>query len=83
VARKITHSEWGRIVAHAWLDPKFAHELSTDPAKAAKGFLGLDANTELHVFEVPPKPADLSQPQLEEIRSGKAMGLVAVAPYSC
>jgi hypothetical protein len=82
MAREITHGEWGRIVAHAWLDPKFAHELSTDPAKAARGFLGLDPSAEVRVFEVPPKPADLSHGQIEDIRSGKAVGLM-MAPYSC
>jgi hypothetical protein len=82
MARQITASEWGRIIAHAWIDPTFGHALSTDPAKAAKSFLGLDPDTEVHVFEVPAKPADLSQPQLEDIRNGKTAGPY-VAPYSC
>jgi hypothetical protein len=82
MARQITASEWGRIIAHAWIDPTFADELSTDPAKAAKSFLGLDVNAQVRVFEVPAKPADLSQPQLEDIRSGNTPGPF-VAAYSC
>jgi len=82
MARQITASEWGRLIAHAWIDPTFAHELSTDPAKAARSFLELDPNTEVHVFEVPARPADLSHPQLEDIRSGKTAGAF-LAPYSC
>jgi hypothetical protein len=82
MARKVTHSEWGRIIANAWIDPTFAHELSLDPGKAVKGFLGLDAKTEVSIFEVPAKPADLSQPQLEDIRSGKT-ATAFLPPYSC
>jgi hypothetical protein len=82
MARRVTQSEWGRITAHAWLDAAFAKQLSTDPAAAVKGFLGLDPSSEVEVFEVPPKPADLSKPQLEDIRSGKAAGIL-VPPYCC
>jgi hypothetical protein len=82
MARQITAGEWGRIIAHAWLDPNFANALSTDPAKAAKSFLQLDPSTEVNVFQVPAKPADLSQPQLEDIRNGKTASPYA-APYSC
>ncbi len=72
MAREITPKEWGRIIANAWIDPAFSAELSTNPAKAVRSFLGLDAGTEVHVVEVPARPADLTQPQLEDIRSGKA-----------
>jgi hypothetical protein len=82
MTRKITQSEWGRIIANAWIDPNFAHQLATDPGKAARSFLGLDPNTEVGVFEVPPKPADLSAGQLQDIRSGK-MATAFLAPYSC
>jgi hypothetical protein len=82
MARQITHSEWGRIIAHAWMEPTFAHELSTDPARAARTFLGLDPKTEVNVFQIPPKPGDLSQSQIEDIRSGKTVSAF-MAPYSC
>jgi hypothetical protein len=82
MARQITPGEWGRIIAHAWMDPAFARELSADPAKAAKSFLGLAPNAEVSVFDIPPKPADLSHPQLEDIRSGKT-ATAFLAPYSC
>ncbi len=82
MAREVTQSEWGRIIAHAWIDTTFAHELSTDPAKAARSFLKLDPNAEVHVFDIPAKPADLSHGQIEDIRSGKAVGLM-VKPYCC
>jgi hypothetical protein len=71
MARPITMSEWGRIIANAWIDSAFAQELSTDPAEAARSFLKLDAETEILVFEIPPKPADLSNQQIEEIRNGR------------
>jgi hypothetical protein len=83
MARDVTTAEWGRIIANAWLDPAFAHALTTDPAKAAKSFLGLTAHEELNLFEVPAKPADLSKPQLEEIRDGKAKGVIAIPAFSC
>ena len=83
MSRQVTHSEWGRIVAHAWLDPAFAQKLSTDPAAAVKGFLGVDPSSEVHVLDVPPKPADLTQPQLEDIRDGKARGTIAIPLFSC
>jgi hypothetical protein len=83
MAREITNGEWGRIIAHAWTDPGFAHALTTDPAKAAKSFLGLDASMEVHVYELPPKPADLTAQQLEDIRSGKSFALLPARPFSC
>ena len=82
MARELTTAEWGRIVANAWLDPVFAQELTIDPAKAAKKFLGLPAHEDVRLLDIPPKPADLTQPQLEDIRSGKSAG-VLIAPFSC
>jgi hypothetical protein len=82
MARKVTQGEWGRIIANAWLDPAFAQKLSTDPAAAVKDFLGLDAKSDLQVFEVPPKPADLTHAQLQDVKAGKAPGHM-VAPYGC
>lgn len=81
MAHRITPGEWGRILANAWIDPAFADKLSTDPASAAKSFLGLDPATEVR-FELPAKPADLSMSQLDDIRSGKTVS--AYLPmYSC
>ena len=82
MARQITTGEWGRIVANAWIDPTFAKQLSADPANAAKSFLGLAPNTDVSVFEIPPKPADLSHAQLEDIRSGKTVSAFLPA-FSC
>jgi len=82
MARHVTPSEWGRIIAHAWIDSSFAHDLSTDPAKAVTSFLGIDPKTPIRVLEIPAKPADLSHAQLEDIRSGKTAS--AFLPmYSC
>jgi hypothetical protein len=77
----ITRGEWGRIIANAWLDATFAHELSRDPAKAVKNFLALDAKSEVIVFEIPAKPGDLVDSQLEDVRSGRTTGIVI--PYFC
>ena len=74
MARPITMSEWGQIIANAWLDPAFAQKLSTDPAEAARSFLKLAPGTEILVFEIPPQPADFSNQQIEEIRNGKVDG---------
>ncbi len=82
MARQITPGEWGRVFAHAWIDPKFSHELSTDPARAVKSFLAIDPKTEVQLLQIPPKPADLTQPQLEDIRSGKTVSAF-LAPFSC
>ncbi len=81
MARHVTPAEWGRIIAHAWIDPAFAHELSIDPAMAAKKFLGLDPHAEVRVFEVPARPSDLSQPQVEDIRDGTTVAFMPL--YSC
>jgi hypothetical protein len=81
MAHRITPSEWGRIIANSWIDPAFADQLATDPALAAKKFLGLDPGSEVR-FELPSKPTDLSQAQLEDIRSGKTVS--AFMPmYTC
>ena len=77
----LTRGEWGRIIANAWLDPTFAQELSKDPAKAAKNFLGLDPKSEVTVFEIPAKPGDLVDLQLEDVRSGRTTTMVI--PYFC
>jgi len=82
MTRAVTTSEWGRIVANAWLDPSFAHQLSTDPSKAVKSFLSLDPKTEVLMFEIPPKPADLIDSQLEDIRSGRSEGTI-IPYFSC
>jgi hypothetical protein len=63
------------------MDPSFAEQLATDPALAAKKFLGLDPGSEVR-FELPSKPADLSASQLQDIRSGKTVS--AFMPmYTC
>ena len=77
----ITRGEWGRIIATAWLDPTFAHELSTDPSKAVKSFLALDPDSEVIVFEIPAKPGDLADSQLEDVRSGRSTTMVI--PFYC
>jgi hypothetical protein len=82
-ARPITQSEWGRIIAHAWLDPKFADQLSKEPAMAVRNFLKLDADAVVHVFEVPPMPGDLTKAQLSDISSGKADRLIMHPFFSC
>jgi hypothetical protein len=82
MARQISPNEWGRLIANAWLDEKFAHELSTKPAETAKKFLGLDPHAEVHLFDIPPKPGDLSNDQIEEIRNGRLEHVIR-PPYSC
>lgn len=84
MSRVVTHGEWGRIVAHAWLDPAFAKELSTDPSKAVKSYLGLDPNSEIGVFEIPPRPGDIGDAQLEDVRSGRAnLAATPAQPFCC
>ena len=83
MARNITTAEWGQVVANAWLDPAFAQALTTDPAKAVKSFLKLPPHEEVHLLDLPAKPADLSAPQLEDIRDGKARGAIAIPNFCC
>jgi hypothetical protein len=83
MARELTTAEWGRIIANAWLDPVFAQELTIDPGKAAKKFLGLPDHEDVRLLDIPPKPSDLTQPQLEDIRDGKARGTIAIPLFSC
>ncbi len=82
MAHAVTQVEWGRVIAHAWLDPAFAHELSLDPAKAVKKFLALDPNSDVEVLEIPPKPGDLSNSQLADVASGKT-NLVHFSKFCC
>lgn len=81
MARDLTSSEWGRVYAHAWLDPEFHDQLSTDPASAVKSYLGLADSDAVRVHAVPAAPADLSKDQLESIRSGDSPNLLAA--YCC
>jgi hypothetical protein len=74
--------EWGKIVANAWIDPNFADQLTTEPAAAIRGFLNLDPSAEVQIWEIPPKPADLSRQQIEDIRDGRAASAI-VPMFSC
>jgi hypothetical protein len=78
----LTPVEWGKIVANAWIDPNFGDKLTTEPAEAIRSFLKLDADAEVQIWEIPPKPADLSRQQIEDIRDGKAASAI-VPMFSC
>jgi hypothetical protein len=61
----ITQHQWAKIIAEAWLDDEFREALEKDPAAAIKERFDLDFD---YVLKVPPRPSDLSDEQLDEIR---------------
>ena len=52
----------------------------TDPAKAVKQELGIDPDASVCVFVVPPRPADLTDEQLESAMQGQQ---VIISLYCC
>jgi hypothetical protein len=77
----LTHTQVGQLIAKAWLDPKFAHDLTNNHADTVRKFLNLDPSVAVVPIPVPPKPADLTQQQLQDVVDGKSH--MAMAPYSC
>lgn len=71
MADYVNSREWGRIFAHAWKHPDFKEKLEKDPKSAiaeVAGELGINADS---LYKVPERPADLTDEQIERIRSGK------------
>ena len=62
----INDEEWGRMVAHAWINPEFKSLLESDPAAAARKF-GIEKPV---VFQVPPRPAGFDDDQVQRIANG-------------
>ena len=63
-----TSKEWAQVIAKAWLDEDFKNLLEKNPRKALKqcGF-----KVDKGVFEVMPRPADLTDEEIREIAEGK------------
>ncbi|HKD09453.1 MAG TPA: hypothetical protein VKB79_26345 [Bryobacteraceae bacterium] len=76
----VTNEQWARIFANAWLDESFAHLLRTDPTAAVRQFLNIPAGTHIDIFLVPPKPADLSDEQIQAVAEGRG---IIVPAYCC
>ncbi len=66
----ITPTQWGQILAKAWLDSEFASNLATLPTETVKGFLGIESGVNVDIFPLPPRPEDLTDEQLEAIKAG-------------
>ncbi len=78
--KSVTAQEWSQIFAKAWSDPSYADLLRTDPTAAVRQHLKVAPGTPLDIFLVPPRPADLTDQQLE----GVANGTHNIAmPYCC
>ena len=80
--RHVTGHEWGQIIAHAWQNGPFANLLETDPTKAVKKFLKLDQDVDVIVFQLPPRPQDLTDVQLDAIIKGDDSAYLC-PQYSC
>jgi len=76
----VTAQQWGQIFAHAWLNESYADLLRTDPTAAVKQFLKVPSGTHVDIFMVPPRPADLSNDQLQQIANGTT---TMAMPYCC
>jgi hypothetical protein len=60
----INAREWGKIFAHAWQNPEFKDQLERDPKSAIASVasdLGIKRD---RLYEVPERPADLTDEQL-------------------
>jgi hypothetical protein len=66
--------DWGRILAKAWSDPDFKRRIEADPTTTIRQFLsGLpNGNTYegINIFNIPPKPSELNDDQLDDIVNG-------------
>ena len=78
--KSVSSQEWSQIFAKAWLDPSYASLLRTDPTAAVRQFLKVDEKTPLDIFMVPPRPADLTDEQLDGVVKGT--NNIAM-PYCC
>ena len=78
----VTGSEWGQIIAHAWTNKAFATQLQRNPARAVKEFLNIDDDLKVIIFQLPPRPQDLTDEQLEAVSSGKEVAYLC-PQYSC
>ncbi len=61
--------DWGRIMAKAWRDPDFKKRVEADPTTTIREFLG-EKYKGVNIFNIPPKPADVDEGQLEDIENG-------------
>ncbi|MGD0617585.1 MAG: hypothetical protein ABSB67_07985 [Bryobacteraceae bacterium] len=78
--KSVTSQDWSQIFAKAWSDPSYADLLRTDPTAAVRQHLKVHDDTLLDIFLVPPRPADLTDEQLE----GVVKGTYNIAmPYCC
>jgi hypothetical protein len=64
-SKYITQHQWARIIAEAWLDDKFREALEKDPGAAIKQRFNFKFE---YVLKVPPRPADLSDEHIDEIK---------------
>jgi hypothetical protein len=78
--RTVSAHEWSQIFAKAWSNESFAELLRADPTAAVRQFLNVHHDTALHIFMVPPRPADLTDDQID----GVIKGIHHIAmPYCC
>lgn len=63
-----TNKEWSQLIAKAWLDEDFKKLLETDPA-AALNQCGIMSDETM--IEVPARPEDLSDEQLNAFLKGE------------
>jgi hypothetical protein len=78
--KSVTAQEWSQIFAKAWSDPAYADLLRTDPTAAVRQHLKVHHDTLLDIFLVPPRPADLTDEQLEGVLKGTYNFAM---PYCC
>lgn len=64
-SKYITQHQWAKIIAEAWLDDEFREALEKDPGAAIRQRFNFKFE---YVLKVPPRPTDLSDEHIDEIR---------------
>ncbi len=63
----LSNTDWGKIHAKAWRDPKFRKLLETDPTAAIKCY-GLEIGKSFNkIVILRTRPAGISEDQLEQV----------------
>lgn len=63
----LSSEHWARVVARAWIDPKFKDWVEEDPVAAIKSEFEFEFD---HLFQVPPRPINLTDVDLTKMASG-------------
>lgn len=71
---------WAKILATAWSEPEFLAAFEEDPVAAVGNRFGNNpVYKDKILFQLPGKPADLTDEDLKKIQNGNSVAV----PYTC